>query len=142
MDEIKTYKDFNLTKKQGLYCEYRVQNYNKRKSYMMAFNVTDEQQASETCWHMEQRVGKKLDAYMDYLESLSQDRLILSLKQLQEEYIRIALDENVNARERLKAMELYGKTIGAFTDNVNVKAEVEQVVFVEEFPDEEGDKGE
>ena len=130
MDEKrKTYKDFGLTKRQGLYAEYRMMNYSKREAYMKAFNVTDEQQASETCWHMEQRVGRQLDAYMDYLESLSQDRLILSLKQLQEEYIKIALDENVNARERLKAMELYGKTIGAFTDNVNVKAEVEQIVF-------------
>ena len=130
MDEKrKTYKDFGLTKKQGLFAEYRMMNYSKREAYMKAFNVTDEQQASETCWHMEQRVGRQLDAYMDYLESLSQDRLILSLKQLQEEYIKIALDENVSMKDRLKAMELYGKTIGAFTDNVNLDAKVEQIVF-------------
>ena len=130
MDEKrKTYKDFGLTKKQSLYAEYRMMNYSKREAYMKAFNVTDEQQASETCWHMEQRVGRQLDAYMDYLESLSQDRLILSLKQLQEEYIKIALDENVSMKDRLKAMELYGKTIGAYTDNVNLDAKVEQIVF-------------
>ena len=135
MDEKrKTYKDFGLNKKQGLYAEYRMMNYSKREAYMKAFNVTDVESARQLAWHMEQKVGKLLDAYMDYLESLSQDRLILSLKQLQEEYIKIALDENVNARERLKAMELYGKTIGAFTDNVNVKAEVEQVI-IEGFDD-------
>ena len=130
MDEKrKTYKDFGLNKKQGLFAEYRMMNYSKREAYMKAFNVTDPEVASISVWQLEQRIGKKLDAYMDYLESLSQDRLILSLKQLQEEYIKIALDENVNARERLKAMELYGKTIGAFTDNVNIDAKVEQVIF-------------
>lgn len=132
MDEKrKTYKDFGLNKKQGLFAEYRMMNYSKREAYMKAFNVTDPEVASISVWQLEQRIGKKLDAYMDYLESLSQDRLILSLKQLQEEYIKIALDENVNARERLKAMELYGKTIGAFTDNVKVDSN-QTVVFVNE----------
>ncbi len=129
MDEIKTYKDFGLTKKQSLYCEYRVQNYNKRKSYMMAFNVENEDLASTDVWKMEQKVGTELNAYMHYLESLHQEEFILSLRQLQEMYADICRDENVSMKDRLKAMELYGKTIGAFTDNVNVKAEVEQVIF-------------
>lgn len=129
MDEIKTYKDFGLNKKQGLYCEYRVQNYNKRKSYMMAFNVENEDLASTDVWKMEQKVGTELNAYMHYLESLHQEEFILSLRQLQEMYADICRDENVSMKDRLKAMELYGKTIGAFTDNVNVKAEVEQVIF-------------
>ena len=129
MDEIKTYKDFGLTKKQGLYCEYRVQNYNKRKSYMMAFNVENEDLASTDVWKMEQKVGTELNAYMHYLESLHQEEFILSLRQLQEMYADICRDENVSMKDRLKAMELYGKTIGAFTDNVNLDAKVEQIVF-------------
>ena len=91
MDEIKTYKDFGLNKKQGLYCEYRIQNYNKRKSYMKAFNVENEDLASTEVWKMEQKVGDKL-----------------------------------------KALELYGKSIGAFVENINVDAKVEQVVFENE----------
>ena len=129
MDEIKTYKDFGLNKKQSLYCEYRVQNYNKRKSYMMAFETDDPEDANIKVWQMEKKVGTELNAYMHYLESLHQEEFILSLRQLQEMYADICRDENVSMKDRLKAMELYGKTIGAFTDNVNVKAEVEQVIF-------------
>lgn len=132
MDEIKTYKDFGLTKKQGLYCEYRVQNYNKRKSYMMAFETDDPEDANIKVWQMEKKVGTELNAYMYYLESLHQEEFILSLRQLQEMYADICRDENVSMKDRLKAMELYGKTIGAFTDNVNIKAEVEQVIFTNE----------
>lgn len=131
MDEIKTYKDFGLNKKQGLYCEYRIQNYNKRKSYMMAFGVENEDLASTEVWKMEQKVGDKLNAYMHYLESLHQEEFIMSLRQLQEQYAEIIRDEKVSMKDRLKAMELYGKTIGAYTDNVNVDSN-QTVVFVNE----------
>lgn len=132
MDEIKTYKDFGLNKKQGLYCEYRIQNYNKRKSYMKAFNVENEDLASTEVWKMEQKVGDKLNEYMYYLESLHQEEFIMSLRQLQEQYADIIRDEKVSMKDRLKAMELYGKTIGAYTDNVNLDAKVEQVIFTNE----------
>ena len=131
MDEIKTYKDFGLTKKQGLYCEYRVQNYNKRKSYMMAFETDDPELANIEVWKMEKKVGTELNAYMYYLECLHQEEFILSLRQLQEMYADICRDENVSMKDRLKAMELYGKTIGAFTDNVKVDTN-QTVVFVNE----------
>ena len=132
MDEIKTYKDFNLTKKQGLYCEYRVQNMTKRKAYMLAFEVDNEETANQSCWQMEKKVGDKLNAYMYYLESLHQEEFIMSLRQLQEQYADIIRDEKVSMKDRLKAMELYGKTIGAYTDNVNLDAKVEQVIFTNE----------
>ena len=131
MDEIKTYKDFGLNKKQGLYCEYRIQNYNKRKSYMKAFNVENEDLASTEVWKMEQKVGDKLNEYMHYLESLHQEEFIMSLRQLQEQYADIIRDEKVSMKDRLKAMELYGKTIGAYTDNVNLDSN-QTVVFVNE----------
>ena len=131
MDEIKTYKDFGLTKKQGLYCEYRVQNYNKRKSYMMAFETDDPEDANIKVWQMEKKVGTELNAYMHYLESLHQEEFILSLRQLQEMYADICRDENVSMKDRLKAMELYGKTIGAYQDNVKVDSN-QTVVFVNE----------
>lgn len=131
MDEIKTYKDFGLTKKQGLYCEYRVQNYNKRKSYMMAFETDDPELANIEVWKMEKKVGTELNAYMHYLESLHQEEFIMSLRQLQEQYADIIRDENVSMKDRLKAMELYGKTIGAYQDNVKVDTN-QTVVFVNE----------
>ena len=89
----------------------------------------EKEDANIKVWQMEKKVGTELNAYMHYLESLHQEEFILSLRQLQEMYADICRDENVSMKDRLKAMELYGKTIGAFTDNVNVKAEVEQIVF-------------
>ena len=130
--EIKTYKDFGLNKKQGLYCEYRIQNYNKRKSYMKAFNVENPDVATTKCWEMEQKVGDKLNEYMYYLESLHQEEFIMSLRQLQEMWVDLAKDEKTSNKDKLKALELYGKSIGAFVENINVDAKVEQVVFENE----------
>ena len=130
--EIKTDKDVGLNKKQSLYCEYRIQNMTKRKSYMKAFNVENPDVATTKCWEMEQKVGDKLNEYMYYLESLHQEEFIMSLRQLQEMWVDLAKDEKTSNKYKLKALELYGKSIGAFVENINVDAKVEQVVFENE----------
>ena len=104
---------------------------------MMAFETDDPEDANIKVWQMEKKVGDKLNAYMYYLESLHQEEFIMSLRQLQEQYADIIRDEKVSMKDRLKAMELYGKTIGAYTDNVKVDADIKQIVFegIDDIPD-------
>ena len=99
---------------------------------MKAFNVENEDLASTEVWKMEQKVGDKLNEYMYYLESLHQEEFIMSLRQLQEMWVDLAKDEKTSNKDKLKALELYGKSIGAFVENINVDAKVEQVVFENE----------
>ena len=132
LDKQKTYSDFGLNKKQGDYVMYRMCNYNKRKAYSKAFGVEDLDECTSQVWKMEQKVGDKLNAYMKYLAEIKQDEFLMSLEQLREFWVDVATDEKVGMRERVRASELYGKSIGAFIEKVDVNAKVEQVVFTDE----------
>ena len=133
LENKKTYKDFNLTKSQGLYCEYRVQGLTKRYAYAKAFGYkeTNEelQRANEMCWQLHKKYGDKINAYIEYLESLHHNEFITNLRQLQEQWLNIATDENVKMKDRLKAYEMLAKSMGAFNENINIKADIKQVLF-------------
>lgn len=132
MDKQKTYSDFGLNKKQGDYVMYRMCNYNKRKAYSKAFGVENLDECNVQLWKMEKKIGDKLNAYMKYLAEIKQDEFLMSLEQLREFWVSVATDDKVGMRERVRASELYGKSIGAFIEKVDVNAKVEQVVFTNE----------
>lgn len=132
MEERKTYSDFGLNKKQGDYVMYLMMNYPKRKAYSKAYGMEDLDNCDVQVWKLEQRIGDKLNAYMKYLASIKEEEFVTNLRQLRELWMEIAFNEDNYMKDRLKASELLGKSINAFTENYNIEAKVEQVVFTNE----------
>lgn len=129
--EEKTYKDFGLNKKQATFCHLRMQNYSKRKAYMIAFKMEDIDQASSRCWEMERKYGEQLNAYLDYLGEKIEKQFLTSAYLIQSFWEDFMLDETKTDKDRLKASEYLAKSLAMFDNKVLLEGnlDIKQIIF-------------
>lgn len=130
-EENTSYKNFGLTRRQTTFCHLRMQNYSKRKAYMIAFEVDDPETASRKCWEMEQKYGEQLNAYLDYLSEKVEKQFLMSAHLIQQFWEDFMLDETKGDKDRLKASEYLAKSLAMFDNKVLLEGnlDIKQIVF-------------
>lgn len=69
--------------------------------------------------------------YIDNRLKSKQSDLIMKQDEILRTYTEIARDKEESTKDRLKALDSLAKTYSMFSENFNIKAEVEEVIKVE-----------
>lgn len=128
--------NYGLTKKEMQYVYYMFEGKSKREAYSLAFNIDNLDSCSTLVGRLEAKKKKQLEEYTIHLREELEDKYMPSIKQLQLYWYNIMIDDKYPITQRIRASELLGKSMGAFTDNLNVKADInEQIIFIDNFDD-------
>lgn len=133
-EENTSYRNFGLTRRQATFCQLRMQNYSKRKAYMIAFEIDDPEMASRKCWEMEQKYEEQLSAYLNYLSEKVEKQFLMSAHLIQSFWEDFMLDETKTDKDRLKASEYLAKSLAMFDNKVLLEGnlDIKQVLFTNE----------
>ena len=130
-EENTSYRNFGLTRRQATFCQLRMQNYSKRKAYMIAFEIDDPEMASRKCWEMEQKYEEQLSAYLNYLSEKVEKQFLMSAHLIQSFWEDFMLDETKTDKDRLKASEYLAKSLAMFDNKVLLEGnlDIKQIIF-------------
>ena len=117
--------DNKLTDKQEKYCQYRMQGLSQRQAYKKAYpnnNQPDEQidiQASKL------EKNNKVATRLKELREKVQKKGILTVQQILELLTKDAQSGELKAQDRHRAMDMILKVNGAYTQNIQMNANVD-----------------
>lgn len=112
-----------LTKKKREFCEEYVLTGNGTRSYMKAFGKTEEEY--KLCSVEANRLLKK-EEVINYIADLTkQKNPLLTQEWLCDRLLEIINNPESKEQDRLKAIDMLLKSLGAYTTNQNINAKVE-----------------
>lgn len=116
-------KDRTLTKKKREFCEEYVLTGNGTRSYMKAYGKREDQYklcATESCKML------KDEQIINYIAELTkQKNPLLTQEWLCDRLLEIINNPESKEQDRLKAIDMLLKCLGAYTTNQNINAKVE-----------------
>lgn len=117
-----------LTDKQEKYCQYRMQGMSQRQAYRKAF--PNNRQADEVVDSQASRLEKnvKVSARLKELREKVQKKGILTVQQILELLTKDAQSGELKAQDRHRAMDMILKVNGAYTQNIQMNANVDMKV--------------
>lgn len=120
--------DNKLTDKQEKYCQYRMQGLSQRQAYRKAF--PNNRQADEVVDSQASRLEKnvKVSARLKELREKVQKKGILTVQQILELLTKDAQSGELKAQDRHRAMDMILKVNGAYTQNIQMNANVDMKV--------------
>lgn len=120
--------DNKLTDKQEKYCQYRMQGMSQRQAYRKAF--PNNRQADEVVDSQASRLEKnvKVSARLKELREKVQKKGILTVQQILELLTKDAQSGELKAQDRHRAMDMILKVNGAYTQNIQMNANVDMKV--------------
>ena len=130
-------KDKTLTKKKREFCEEYVLTGNGTRSYMKAFGKSEEDYS--ICAVEANRLLKK-EEIINYIAELTKQKSpLLTQEWLCDRLLVIINNPETKEQDRLKAIDMLLKSLGAYTTNQNINANVtgQQTITIEITDSEE-----
>ena len=121
-------EELKLTDKQEKYCQYRMQGMSQRQSYKKAYpnnNQSDEQidiQASKL------ERNNKVSTRLNQLREEVKKEGILTVQEILMLLTKDANSNELNAKDRHRAMDMILKVSGAYVQNLNLNGNIEMKV--------------
>ena len=130
-------KDKTLTKKKREFCEEYVLTGNGTRSYMKAFGKSEEDYS--ICAVEANRLLKKEEIINYIAELTKQKNPLLTQEWLCDRLLVIINNPETKEQDRLKAIDMLLKSLGAYTTNQNINANVtgQQTITIEITDSEE-----
>lgn len=126
-----------LTKKQKDFCEQYVLTGNATRSYMKAFNKTEEQ--ANLCGVEGHKLLKNQDIINYIAELTKQKNPLLTEEWLCDRLIEIINNPATKEQDRLKAIDMLLKTTGSYTQKIDANVTGTQTIVVTIDDEEEED---
>lgn len=135
-------KDKTLTKKKREFCEEYVLTGNGTRSYMKAFAKSEEDYS--ICAVEANRLLKKEEIINYIAELTKQKNPLLTQEWLCDRLLVIINNPETKEQDRLKAIDMLLKSLGAYTTNQNINANVtgQQTITIEITDSEEDEDNE
>lgn len=135
-------KDKTLTKKKREFCEEYVLTGNGTRSYMKAFGKSEEDYS--ICAVEANRLLKKEEIINYIAELTKQKNPLLTQEWLCDRLLVIINNPETKEQDRLKAIDMLLKSLGAYTTNQNINANVsgQQTITIEITDSEEDEDNE
>ena len=130
-------KDKTLTKKKREFCEEYVLTGNGTRSYMKAFGKSEEDYS--ICAVEANRLLKKEEIINYIAELTKQKNPLLTQEWLCDRLLVIINNPETKEQDRLKAIDMLLKSLGAYTTNQNINANIsgQQTITIEITDSEE-----
>lgn len=118
-----------LTNKQIEYVHEWMRTGNAAKAYRTVFNYS-----GNNLKHLVYKISHRPEVqnYVKQLQLEAKENFFFQLADAQQFWIEVMKNENEKMYNRLKASELFAKSVGGFTENNNMKIDVKQVIFQNE----------
>lgn len=131
-----------LTKKKREFCEEYVLTGNGTRSYMKAFGKTE--QDYSLCAVEANRLLKKEEIIQYIADLTKQKNPLLTQEWLCDRLLVIINNPETKEQDRLKAIDMLLKSVGAYTTNQNINANIasQQTITIEITDSEEDDEDE
>ena len=131
-EQDETFKDFGLNRKESDYVKNLLLNMTKKEAYSKAFGISNITSASTEASKLEKRKGEQLEAYKKHLTMILQEEEVVSLKQIMVFLYDLMRSEDTKTKDKIRCAEDLIKMQGGFLENVNVNADIKQVLFTNE----------
>lgn len=131
-----------LTKKKREFCEEYVLTGNGTRSYMKAFSKTEKDYS--LCAVEANRLLKKEEIIQYIADLTKQKNPLLTQEWLCDRLLVIINNPETKEQDRLKAIDMLLKSVGAYTTNQNINANIasQQTITIEITDSEEDDEDE
>ena len=117
-----------LTDKQEKYCQYRMQGLSQRQAYKKAYpnNKCTDKKVDDLASLLESR--SEVRGRLNELREKVQKKGILTVQQILELLTKDAQSGELKAQDRHRAMDMILKVNGAYTQNIQMNANVDMKV--------------
>ena len=129
-----------LNEKQRAFADYYLMNNNAGESYRLAYDPTGDRKLTQgSCYTQGSRLlqNVKVSEYLNVRRAELQSERVLTTQQILEEITQLATDRGVKPADRLKALELLGKSQALFTDKLRHEGELGIEIVLDGFDDEQ-----
>jgi phage terminase small subunit len=124
MDEVgNRAEDFGLNEKQKRFCEYYMSNKSAGASYQRAYGIDENKELQMgSCYTNGSRLLKsdKINNYLNILRKDVKKRSVMEVDEIIGSLVEIATDVATKTSDKLRALELLGKTQALFQDRVQM----------------------
>ena len=123
-----------LTDKQKLFIDFYMSSLDPQQAYMQAFQVGKETARSNAYKLIEKpEVRAEVDKRLQDLKA--SDIRILNPEEILGKITEIAIDSKASNKDKLRALELLGKTHALFTDKIQNEGSVRITVDIDDMED-------
>ena len=127
-EQDETFKDFGLNRKESDYIKNLLLNMTKKEAYSKAFGISITSASTEAS-KLEKKKGEQLEAYKKHLIKILQEEEVVSLKQIMVFLYDLMRSEDTKTKDKIRCAEDLIKMQGGFLENVNVNADIKQIIF-------------
>lgn len=126
-------KKKQLTRQQVMFCNYYLETGNAYQSALKA--GYSEQTADKKSYALLQK--PEIQEYLEKQRAKMDKTNIMTIEQIQEFWTNVITNGKYDIKDRLKATELLGKSLGSFIDRVESKNHnTNEVVFIDDISQE------
>lgn len=132
-------EDIKLNARQKAFADNYIATSNMRESYKRAgYDASNDNSASVNATRLmkNENVLNYIAMKTEAVRKLSDDKLILEQQHVLQKLTEIALFGETEGG-RIRALELIGKKYAMFTDKVEHEGSIDQVIIVDDIPDEQ-----
>lgn len=131
-EQDENFASFGLSKKESDFVKNLLLNMTKKEAYSKAYNNPNMDSCSSNASKLEKRKGEQLEAYKKHLTMILQEEEVVSLKQIMVFLYDLMRSEDTKTKDKIRCAEDLIKMQGGFLENVNVNADIKQIVFTGE----------